>query len=76
MKEASLEKEKAPCGTRDPRADTHQQTNDRCVIEMAPEAFDAFLDSLGAEPTEEELKGLRRLKNVRYPWENEPQHPD
>ena len=41
---------------------------DNSVIEMNAKAFDEFMDSLNAEPTQEELEGRRRLQNIRYPW--------
>lgn len=41
---------------------------DNRVIEMNSKAFDAFMDSLDAEPTQEELDGRRRLKSIHYPW--------
>ena len=41
---------------------------DNRVIDMNAQAFDEFMDSLDAEPTQEELDGRRRLKSIRYPW--------
>lgn len=41
---------------------------DNRVIEMNAKAFDEFMDSLDTEPTQQELEGRQRLKNIRYPW--------
>lgn len=41
---------------------------DNRVLEMNAKAFDKFMDSLDAEPTQQELEGRRRLKHIRYHW--------
>ena len=45
-----------------------QDVLDQTMISLAPEAFEAVLRWMEAEPTDAELAGMERLRAVRRKW--------